>query len=92
MIFIQTTLLGCFPTAGFSAMARIVQPDMRNVASSFITPIATVIGGGLTPTLLGYMGETYSFGAGIIVMGSLSIICPVLVLPLKLLDKLEDGC
>jgi predicted MFS family arabinose efflux permease len=45
MIFIQTTLLGCFPTAGFSAMARIVQPNKRSVASSFITPIATVIGG-----------------------------------------------
>jgi NNP family nitrate/nitrite transporter-like MFS transporter len=92
MIFIQTTLLGCFPTAGFSAMARIVQPNKRSVASSFITPIATVIGGGLTPTLLGYMGETYSFGAGIIILGCLTVICPVLVLPLRLLDKLEDGC
>ena len=92
MIFIQATLIGCFPTAGFSAMARIVQPNMRSVASSFITPVATVIGGGITPTLLGYMGETYSFSAGIIAMGCLIIICPVLVLPLKLLDKLEDGC
>ena len=92
MIFIQPTLLGCFPTAGFSAMARIVQPNLRSVATSFISPIAMVIGGGLTPTLLGYMGETYSFSAGIVGMGCLIVICPILVLPLKLLDIFDDGC
>ena len=51
-----------------------------------------LVGWGLTPTLLGYMGENYSFSAGIIAMGCLIAICPVLILPLKLLDKLEDGC
>ena len=39
MIFIQATLLNCFPTAGFSAMARIVQPNLRSVATSFIFPV-----------------------------------------------------
>lgn len=92
LIFIQTTMISCFPTAGFSALARTVQPNMRSVATSFTTPIAMIVGGGLVPTLLGYMGETYSFSAGIIAMGCLTVICPVLVLPLKLLDKLEDGC
>jgi len=92
MIFIQPTLLGCFPAAGFSAIARTVQPNMRSVATSFTSPIAMIIGGGLVPILLGYMGETYSFSIGIIAMGCLIVICPVLVLPLKLLDKLEDGC
>jgi NNP family nitrate/nitrite transporter-like MFS transporter len=92
LIFIQPTLIGCFPTAGFSAMARTVQPNLRSVATSFTSPIAMIVGGGLTPTMLGYMGETHSFSAGIIAMGCLIVICPVLVLPLKLLDKLEDGC
>ena len=92
LIFIQPTLLGCFPTAGFSAMARTVQPNLRSAATSFTSPIAMIIGGGLTPTLLGYVGETYSFSAGITVMGCLIVVCPLLVLPLRLLDKFEDGC
>lgn len=92
LIFIQPALLGCFPTAGFSALARTVQPNLRSVATGFTSPFAMILGGGLTPTLLGYMGETFSFSAGIIIMGCLIAICPVLLLPLKLLDKLEEGC
>lgn len=92
LIFIQPALLGCFPTAGFSALSRTVQPNFRSTATSFMAPFSFLIGGGLTPTLLGYMGETYSFSAGIIFMGCLIAISPILVLPLKLLDNLEAGC
>jgi predicted MFS family arabinose efflux permease len=92
LIFIQPMILGCFPTAGFSALARTVQPSLRSVAISVTSPIAVVLGGGLTPTLLGYMGETFSFRAGIVAMGGLIVLGPVLVLSLELLDKVEDGC
>ena len=92
MIFLQPALISCFPTAGFSALARTVQPNLRSTATSFMAPFSFVIGGGITPTLLGYMGETYSFTSGIIFMGCLIIISPVLVIPLKLLDKLDAGC
>ncbi len=57
-----------------------------------MAPVSFLIGGGITPTLIGYMGEAYSFSAGIILMGCLIAIGPVLVLPLKLLDNLEAGC
>ena len=92
MIFVQPTLLGCFPTAGFSALARTVQPNFRSTATSFVAPFSFLIGGGITPTLLGYMGQVYSFSAGIILMGCLIAMGPVLVLFLKLLDKLDAGC
>ena len=92
MIFLQPSLIACFPTAGFSALARTVQPNLRSTATSFMAPFSFVIGGGLALTLLGYMGETYSFSSGIILMGCLIIISPVLVIPLKLLDKLDAGC
>lgn len=92
MIFIQPALLGCFPTAGFSALARTVQPNLRSVATGFVSPLAMTLGGGVVPALLGYLGETVSFSAGIIAMGCLITVCPVLVLPLKLLDTLEEGC
>jgi NNP family nitrate/nitrite transporter-like MFS transporter len=92
LVFIQPALLGCFPTAGFSALARTVQPNLRSTATSFMAPFSFLIGGGITPTLLGYMGETYTFGTGIILMGCLITLGPVLVLPLKLLDNLDAGC
>jgi NNP family nitrate/nitrite transporter-like MFS transporter len=92
LIFIQPTLLGCFPAAGFSALARTVQPNLRSVATSLAAPTAFIIGGGLVPTSLGFMGETYTFSAGIVAMGCLIVVSPVLVQPLRLLDKLEPGC
>jgi MFS transporter, NNP family, nitrate/nitrite transporter len=92
MIFIQAALINCFPAAGFSALSRTVQPHLRSVVTSFASPIAIVIGGGIVPTLLGFMGENYSFSTGIIVMGCLMLVSPFLVLPLRLLDVLGKGC
>lgn len=92
MIFVQATLVNCFPTAGFAALSRTVQPNLRNVITSLATPIALIMGGGLVPTLLGYSGEVLSFRTGIIVMGCVIIISPILVLPLRLLDELGEGC
>ena len=92
MIFIQAALINCFPAAGFSALSRTVQPHLRSVVTSFASPIAIVIGGGIVPTLLGFMGENYSFSTGIIVMGCLMLVSPLLVLPLRLLDVLGEGC
>ena len=92
MIFIQSALINCFPVAGFSALSRTIQPNLRSVVTSLASPIAFVIGGGIVPILLGYMGENYSFSIGITVIGCLIIISPILVPSLRLLDVLEDGC
>lgn len=92
IIFIQAAIIGSFPTAGFSALARIVQPNLRSVVSSFTTPISFLIGGGIVPTLIGYMGQVYSFSIGIITVGSLLILAALLVIPLQLIGELEEGC
>ncbi|MEJ2025230.1 MAG: MFS transporter, partial [Deltaproteobacteria bacterium] len=47
VLFVQAAVLGCFFTAGFAALARIVQPNLRSIATSFATPTAFVIGGGV---------------------------------------------
>lgn len=92
MIFIQAALINCYPAAGFSALSRTVQPHLRSVITGLAAPIALVIGGGIVPTLLGFMGETYTFSMGIMVLGGLMFVSPLLVLPLRLLDVLGDGC
>jgi hypothetical protein len=55
-------------------------------------PTAFILGGGLLPAALGYMGQTHSFGMGIMITGVIIIMGSVLVIPLRLLEKMEDGC
>jgi len=90
-IFVQPAIIGCYFTAGFAALARIVQPNYRNIAASFTTATAFLIGGGLLPTAIGFMGETYSFGLGIVLIGCLTLVTSWLVVFLELIEKLEDG-
>lgn len=92
MIFIQPAVIGCYFTAGFASLARIVQPHLRSIAASFTTPAAFLIGGGLFPALLGYMGQDYSFGMGIVFAGGLMILLSPLVFMLSLIEKIEEGC
>jgi NNP family nitrate/nitrite transporter-like MFS transporter len=82
----------CFFPPGFAALSRIVQPNMRSLAAALGPPSAFILGGGLLPAALGYMGQTYTFGLGIVVAGLIIILGSALVFPLKLLEKMEDGC
>jgi len=92
MIFLQPAVVVCFFPAAFTALSRTVQPNLRSLVTSWATPIAFIIGGGIFPAALGYMGQVYSIGLGIAIAGGLMIIGSSLVLFLELLDKMEDGC
>jgi NNP family nitrate/nitrite transporter-like MFS transporter len=92
VLFLQPAVLGCFFTVGFAALARIVQPNLRSIAASFTTPTAFVIGGGVLPTMIGYMGQRYSFGFGIVLVGVVTILVSGLVLFVKLVEEMEAGC
>ena len=92
IFFIQPAILGCYFTAGYAALARIVQPNYRSIAAAFTTPTAFLFGGGLLPTAIGYMGEVYSFGLGIALLGGITILGSGLVFFLRLIDTMEEGC
>jgi len=92
MVFLQPALIVCFFPPGFAALSRIVQPNLRSLVSAFGPPMSLVVGVGLLPAFLGYMGEAYSIGLGITIVGGVVMVGSVLALPLKLLDKLDDGC
>jgi NNP family nitrate/nitrite transporter-like MFS transporter len=91
-VFVLPALAVCFFPPGFAALSRIVQPKMRSLAAAMGPPTAFILGGGLLPTGLGYMGETYTFGMGIVLTGCIIMLGSVLVFRLKLLEKMEDGC
>ena len=51
-----------------------------------------VLGGGIFPAALGYMGQNFSFSLGIILAGCIIILGAGLVSFLRLLEKMDDGC
>jgi NNP family nitrate/nitrite transporter-like MFS transporter len=60
--------VGFFPV-GFATLSRVAPPHLRGVAVSLVTPLAVVMGGGLLPAFIGWMGEHYSFGWGVAASG-----------------------
>jgi NNP family nitrate/nitrite transporter-like MFS transporter len=92
VVFLQPALIVCYFPPGFAALSRIVQPYMRSLAASMAPPTAFLLGGGLLPAALGYMGQAYTFALGIKMTGCMIILGSLLVMPLKLLEKMEDGC
>ena len=93
VIFIQPAVLSSFFPAAFAALSRIAPPSMRSVTNALGPPTAFLIGGGILPAVIGYMGEAYTFSAGIILAGGFILAGPVLVYFLRLgqYDS-EAGC
>ena len=74
MVFLQPSFAICFFPAGFSALSRIGKPSERNVVISFAIPLAVMLGSGVLPAGLGFMGEHLSFALGLTITGVL-ILC-----------------
>jgi len=71
MVFIQPAVAVCFFPPGFAALSSIGPADSRNIAVSFTVPAAFILGGGATPSLIGAIGDTYSFSLGLVLIGGL---------------------
>ena len=93
VIFIQPAVLSSFFPAAFAALSRIAPPSMRSVTNALGPPFAFLVGGGILPAVIGHMGETYTFSAGIVLAGGFMLAGPVLVCFLRLgqYDS-EAGC
>ena len=93
VIFLQPAFLVSFFPAAFAALSRIAPPHMRSVATGLALPSAFVVGGGVIPAFLGYMGEAYTFSKGIMVVGCLMLSVTILVIFLKIGQyDAEEGC
>ena len=71
LVFTQPLIAVCFFPAGFAAMSLIVPSTLRNIAVSLIIPLAFVVGGGLAPIFIGFIGDEHSFALGIMICGGL---------------------
>lgn len=78
-LFLQPVLAVCFFPPGFGALSQIAPPGMRNVAVSLTMPVAFLMGGGVIPAAIGIMGEHGLFSLGIVFVGLVLLIIPVLL-------------
>ena len=77
-------LVGSFFPASISALTRLTPKEEQNVAVSLMVPMVFVFGGGVSPALLGVLGETAGFGPGFVILGCLFVVLLPLLLFLKL--------
>ena len=68
-VFLQPIMAVCFFPAGIAALSMVSSAKDRNIAVSLTVPLAFMIGGGATPTFIGFMGDVNSFGSGIALVG-----------------------
>jgi len=91
-VVLMAAMAVCYFPPAFAALSRIVQPNYRSLAAAFGPPTGFVLGGGLLPLALGYMGEAWSFSLGIMIIGAVIAVGAGAVLLLRLLTNLEEGC
>lgn len=84
LLFLQPMVAVCFFPPGFAALARLGSPALRPVAVSLTMPLAFVLGGGMLPAFIGYLGGWLSFGWGISLAGALMLAGPLLLRRLDL--------
>jgi len=77
-VFLQPMIGACFFPAGMAALSSIGPASMRNVTVSMTIPFAFVLGGGVIPAAIGWVGEMGSFGFAISLVGWLTIMSAVL--------------
>lgn len=87
LLFLQPMVAVCFFPPGFAALARLGSSSVRPVAVSLTMPLAFVLGGGILPALIGFLGQRLSFGWGISLAGALMLLGPLLLRRLDLAPR-----
>ena len=76
LIFLQAAFAASFYPAGFSLLSSVFPLPVRNVAVSMVLILASLIGAGVVPPLVGFLADRYSFSfafgaAGVTTLASL---------------------
>lgn len=89
-IFLQPMVAVCFFPAALAALSMVSPPKLRNIFVSLNGSIAFFIGGGAVPALIGFIGDRYSFSAGITLTGGL-IVCGAILPRFLRFYNAEEG-
>ena len=78
-MFLQGTIITGFFAVGLMAISRTFGPEQRSMAAGLTTMMASLLGSGLLPYLLGLSGDHLSFKFGIVIFGAFVILASGLV-------------
>jgi NNP family nitrate/nitrite transporter-like MFS transporter len=90
-VFVQPTLAACFFPAGIAALSSVSSQKERSLFVSLTVPAAFLIGGGVVPALIGFIGDVGSFATGIVVVGVLVLTGTIFTGYLKIADSDKKG-
>ena len=71
VVILQPLLAFCFFPAGFAALSLVVPSTIQNLGVSFTVSLGFIVGAGATSMLIGTMGDSATFAAGIVIAGAL---------------------
>jgi NNP family nitrate/nitrite transporter-like MFS transporter len=69
LVLLQPVFSVLIMAPGFTVLALSFPPQLRSVTIALMGPINAMVGVGLVPTFLGYLGDAGHFDIGFIVMG-----------------------
>jgi len=73
VVFLQPTIGALYFPAGLAVLAKVGPPRSRNVAVSMLLPLSAVLGTGIIPSFLGYMGDVAGFTLGFLIVGGVTM-------------------
>ena len=78
-VIIQPALMSAFFPAGLVILSRLGPPESQNVTLAVIINFAVLIGNGIVPTLLGWLGDRGALPQGFIIMAVITLLAAVLL-------------
>jgi NNP family nitrate/nitrite transporter-like MFS transporter len=91
-VFLQPLCAVCFFPSAFAAISNIFDYRIRNIAISFIVPVAVLVGTGLVPSTLGWFGDVGHFSLGFVLWGACGVTGAFLVCLLRIAGAENDPC
>ncbi|MDZ7761934.1 MAG: MFS transporter [Desulfovermiculus sp.] len=91
-VLLQPLCAVCFFPSAFAAISKIFDYRIRNIAISFIVPVAVLVGTGLVPSVLGWFGDVGHFSLGFVLWGVSGITGAFLVCFLQITGTDNDPC
>ena len=91
-VFLQPLCAVCFFPSAFATISNIFDYRIRNIAISFIVPVAVLVGTGLVPSALGWFGDVGHFSLGFVLWGASGMAGAFLVCFLRIAGAENDPC
>ena len=73
-VVIQPMVAVCFFPSAFAVLSRLGGKDARGAAVALCVPLAFLVGGGVLPMCIGFMGDYYSLAFGFSVIGVVMVV------------------